>query len=278
MPRRNLALAALAVLPIICRALRPPATHRTAPTRRCSTAVAEDTKQKMERDGFAVLETTLAPHVLDAAHEFVMKRHAKLVAAAAKRGANLDRLDFYEIASRNPGRFDLRLDEEKPAVWSTLEAAVLDASYKLPRAGTRPPRVEYAGAVVSEPGATAQKLHADGPPSSVGLYTVFVPLVDVPQDGDGTAFWPGSHASPAKLSAAAAFNAAKFEELPPDFELVAPGVARGSLLAFDYRVLHAGNPCARHRPVAYLVVNTRDDAVDDAWNWAPERLLPPEGE
>ena len=77
-------------------------------------------------------------------------------------------------------------------------------------------------------------------------------------------------------SAKAAFNAAKFEELPPDFELVAPGVARGSLLAFDYRVLHAGNPCARHRPVAYFVVNTRDDAVDDAWNWAPERLLPEE--
>ena len=243
-----------------------------------SAAVAEDTKQRMERDGFAVVETTLLTRpVLDAAHEFVMKRHAKLVAAAAKRGANLDRLDFYEIASRNPGRFDLRLDDARPAVWNTLEEAVLDASYKLPRAGTRPPRVEYAGAVVSEPGATAQKLHADGPPSSQGLYTVFVPLVDVPQDGDGTAFWPGSHASPAKLRAAAAFNAAKFEELPPDFELVAPGVARGSLLAFDYRVLHAGNPCARHRPVAYFVVNTRDDAVDDAWNWAPERLLPPGG-
>ena len=147
----------------------------------------------------------------------------------------------------------------------------------LPRAGTRPPRVEYAGAVVSEPGATAQKLHADGPPSSAGLYTVFVPLVDVPKDGDGTAFWPGSHASPSCLRAAAAFNAARFGDLPPDFELVAPGVARGSLLAFDYRVLHAGNPCARHRPVAYFVVNTRDDAVDDAWNWAPERLLPEEG-
>ena len=231
----------------------------------------------MERDGFAVLETTLlTPPILNEARDFVLTRHSDLIEAASKRGADLDRLDFYEIASRNPGRFDLRLDDARPAVWNTLEEAVLDASYKLPRAGTRPPRVEYAGAVVSEPGATAQKLHADGPPSSQGLYTVFVPLVDVPQDGDGTAFWPGSHASPAKLRAAAAFNAARFDELPPDFELVAPGVARGSLLAFDYRVLHAGNPCARHRPVAYFVVNTRDDAVDDAWNWAPERLLPPE--
>ena len=53
--------------------------------------------------------------------------------------------------------------------------------------------------------------------------------------------------------------------------------AAGGVLAFDYRVLHAGNPCARHRPVAYFVVNTRDDAGDDAWNWAPERLLPPGG-
>ena len=268
--------ATIAALLTICCALRPPAPIR-AKTRRRSTTITE-VARTMERDGFAVLETQLAPHILNEARDFVLARHSDLIEAASKRrGANLDRLDFYEIASRNPGRFDLRLDDAKPAVWATLEAAVLDASYKLPRAGTRPPRVEYAGAVVSEPGATAQKLHADGPPSSVGLYTVFVPLVDVPQDGDGTAFWPGSHASPSCLRAAAAFNAAKFEELPPDFELVAPGVARGSLLAFDYRVLHAGNPCARHRPVAYFVVNTRDDAVDDAWNWAPERLLPPGG-
>ena len=108
----------------------------------------------MERDGFAVLETTLlTPHILNEARDFVLARHSDLIEAASKRGADLDRLDFYEIASRNPGRFDLRLDEEKPAVWSTLEAAVLDASYKLPRAGTRPPRVEYAGAVVSEQSA-----------------------------------------------------------------------------------------------------------------------------
>ena len=100
MPR--LTIAAL-VLAIISRALQPPAKQRTVPTRRCSTAVAEDTIQKMERDGFAVVETTLLTRpVLDAAHEFVMKRHATLVEAASKRGANLDRLDFYEIASRTP--------------------------------------------------------------------------------------------------------------------------------------------------------------------------------
>ena len=127
-----------------------------------------------------------------------------------------------------------------------------------------------------EPGATAQKLHADGPPSSSGLYTVFVPLVDVPKDGDGTAFWPGSHASPSCLRAAAAFNAARFRGSASRLrELVAPGVARGSLLAFDYRVLHAGNPCARHRPVAYLPSSTR---ATTPWarrvNWAPERCRP----
>jgi len=242
----------------------------------CSTTVTE-TERKMERDGFAVLEAPLlTTKILDAAHDFVLARHSTLIEAASKRGSNLDRLDFYEIASRNPGRFDLRL-HKKPAVWTTLEEAVLDAALKLPRAGSNLPRIEYAGAVVSEPGATAQKLHADGPPSSIGLYTVFVPLVDVPENGDCTAFWPGSHASPEKLRAAATFNAARFEELPIDFELVAPGVRRGSILAFDYRVLHAGNPCQRHRPVAYFVVNTRDDAVDDAWNWASERLLPEDG-
>ena len=128
MPRRNLAIAALAVLPISCCALRPPAPA-TTPTRRCSTAVAEDTKQKMERDGFAVLETTLlTPHILNEARDFVLARHSDLIEAASKRGADLDRLDFYEIASRNPGRFDLRLDEEKPAVWNTLEDCLLYTS------------------------------------------------------------------------------------------------------------------------------------------------------
>ena len=98
MPRRNhLTIAALT----ICCALRPPAST-TATTRRRSTtvteterrmeesaAIAEDTIQKMERDGFAVVETTLLTRpVLDAAHEFVMKRHATLIEAAAKRGAS----------------------------------------------------------------------------------------------------------------------------------------------------------------------------------------------
>ena len=81
----------------------------------------------MERDGFAVLETTLLTRpVLDAARDFVLARHSTLIEAASKRGADLDRLDFYEIASRNPGRFDLRLDEEKPAVWAWRP--VLDAT------------------------------------------------------------------------------------------------------------------------------------------------------
>ena len=58
MPR--LTIAAL-VLPIICRALRPPAPIR-AKTRRRSTMITE-TERTMERDGFAVLETTLlTPH------------------------------------------------------------------------------------------------------------------------------------------------------------------------------------------------------------------------
>ena len=89
-PMPRLTIAAL-VLAISCCALRPPAKQRTAPTRRCSTTVAEDTVRTMERDGFAVIETKLLTRpVLDAAHEFVMKRHATLIEAASKCGANLD--------------------------------------------------------------------------------------------------------------------------------------------------------------------------------------------
>ena len=56
------------------------------------------------------------------------------------------------------------------------------------------------GAIISKPGAKAQKFHADAGDAHLSLaklcprhrmYNVFVPLVDL--DDDGTMMWPGSH-------------------------------------------------------------------------------------
>jgi ectoine hydroxylase-related dioxygenase (phytanoyl-CoA dioxygenase family) len=136
------------------------------------------------------------------------------------------------------------------------------------------PRIAGAGAVVARPGAAAQHLHADGPhPDAAGMYHFFVPLVDVEADGDGTALWPGSHLTYEAAASAAAYNAGRpFDGDAPD--LVSPPMRRGSMLAFDYRVVHRGNPAGdRVRPVAYFVVNTRDDDAEDTWNWSADSLL-----
>lgn len=129
---------------------------------------------------------------------------------------------------------------------------------------------------MAEPGCGGQHLHPDGPhPGAAGLYHVFVPLVDIAPDGDGTTFWPGSHLDGSFAERALAYNAGTADDSAAiEDELVAPPAARGDLICFDWRCVHAGRPCPdRTRPVAYFVVNTRDDEFDDRWNWSEDTLL-----
>ena len=58
------------------------------------------------------------------------------------------------------------------------------------------------GAIISADGAKAQTFHADAGATHIKLarhlpahrlYNVFVPLVDIAEDADGTQLWPGSH-------------------------------------------------------------------------------------
>ena len=77
---------------------------------------------------------------------------------------------------------------------------------RLPPARRLPlrPRVLMTGAIVSKRGATAQRFILDAQRSHFfwstlprhRLFNLFVPLVDVEQDGFGTQFWPGSHRAP----------------------------------------------------------------------------------
>ena len=93
--------------------------------------------------------------------------------------------------------------------------------------------------------------------------------MDVPQDGDGTAFWPGSRVS---IVSARGGVQRRGSRICLQILNQAPACRR-SLLA-DRRVLHAGTR-ARATTVAAFV-NTRDHAVDHAVNWAPGRLPPEE--
>lgn len=118
------------------------------------------------------------------------------------------------------------------------------------------PRVVMSGAVISRPGAGPQSFHADG---GGGLFNVFIPLVDIEADRDGTQFWPGSHLDESAPDYAPLLT----EDTGAMATMVSPGCREGGLLCFDYRCVHRGLANDhRERPVAYVVIAVEDDAQD----------------
>ena len=153
---------------------------------------------------------------------------------------------------------------ECSTAWAALRAQVEEQALPqlaaLTPGGGATPRILMSGAVVSRPGAGCQSFHIDG---TGRLVNVFVPLVDVAPDCDGTQFWPGSHLDPAAPDAA--------PELEGDAAamaaMVSPGCPAGGFLCFDYRCVHRGlGQALRERAVAYFVVALEPD-VEDSHNF-----------
>ena len=148
--------------------------------------------------------------------------------------------------------------------WAALRAQVEEQALPqlaaLVPGGGATPRILMSGAVVSRPGAGPQSFHIDG---TGRLVNVFVPLVDVAPDSDGTQFWPGSHLDLAAPDAAPELedNAAAMAAM------VSPGCPAGGFLCFDYRCVHRGLANAlRERAVAYFVV-ALEPGVEDSHNF-----------
>jgi len=116
------------------------------------------------------------------------------------------------------------------------------------------------GCVVSRPGAEAQQFHNDG---DSGLVNIFIPLVSIEEDGDGTQLWPGTHAFGSDMSWKAPDERAMRH-------MRSPAIDAGGLMLFDYVLIHRGlaNPIVggRERPVAYVVV-ALDGLADDTNNF-----------
>ena len=122
------------------------------------------------------------------------------------------------------------------------------------------------GCVVSLPGAPAQHFHADG--RARGIANAFVPLVDVPSDMGPTRFRRGSHA----WDHDDPYPDRRARRLADAAEEAAPPLARGSVLLYDYRVMHAGgaNASAAPRPLAYVMRSRA--GLEDTWNF-PENYI-----
>ena len=186
---------------------------------------------------------------------------------------------FNEICNRNRNRWDMRMPQTTAfdallEETETVASAVLRTLRQLPLHRDEPglrltrlitprrPKTCQTGAIVSRHGASGQFFHQDGHSNSWAmrtlpghrLFNIFVPLVDVPANGDGTAFIPGSHLwTRERLLRERDESALPLEESD---RAEAPSCPAGGLILFDYRVLHRGLPNAqgRTRPVAYATM------------------------
>lgn len=200
-----------------------------------------------------------------------------------------DKYAFSEIATRHRRRWNFQ--PTKPSAWTRLVDAAVDVAtpvvselHALPphpddsvpsvawmhRLLPAKPAVEQIDAIVSTPGAAAQKFHADAGADHLRLarlsprhrlINVFCPLVDLAEGGDGTMFWPGSHLAGTREAAyhGAIARSGRLEddELAMG-QMEVPGCPAGGLYLFDFRVLHRGMPNAqgRERAVAHAILST----------------------
>ena len=238
--------------------------------------------------GFTVVEEPIldGPRVDRLAQACSGRLHSLLAAIADIGYDPLEQsYTFAEVSHRQRKRWDMRPDFEEDIAcdWVALcDAAVATATPIIREALGEGvvPRVDMTGAVISRPGCAAQSFHADATQSHFDaaaarpqhrLFTAFVPLVDVCEDGDGTQFWSGSHIGDELERARRGISGdGELQNAP----LEAPGCPKGGMILFDYRVLHRGLPNTgpgRERPVAYAVLST-DGATDQA-NFEQQSLV-----
>jgi len=194
---------------------------------------------------------------------------------------------FRNICHRQRNRWDLLLPREATASWASLVDTVMAAATPIIRAAQGPAFTDVVplmcGAVVSRPGARVQRFHVDATHThfetaqqdpSHRIYNVFVPLVDIFEDGDGTMFWPAPVLG--ESSRALARHILDAPDSTLDVRAIdAPATPAGGLIIFDYRTIHRGGanvdgPWGRERPVAYVVCAT--GGARDAHNF-PQTVI-----
>jgi hypothetical protein len=248
-----------------------------------------DHTQTLRDRGFVVLdddEWRLPTALVDDAKHAVLGEIDDLLSLVPRFGCDPleQNYNFAEICHRSRKRWDMRVPGE--AVSALTSAAVqaalpvvlgLDQLPSHPDEGCVPltrripagkPRMLMTGAIVSHPGATAQRFHCDADDDHLAwssllprhrMYNVFVPLVDVQRDTQGTQFWPGSHHSLTRrprYRAAMQRSGALEADVAAMGAMEAPACRAGGLVVFDFRLMHRGlpNDTPQARPVAYAVL------------------------
>ena len=219
---------------------------------------------RLQVAGFIVASSRMPKNLMQTAALHVRERFALLLAEVAKRSEPCHIYDtqysFSEFMHRDVRRWDMRVPDSEEWWHELMESAMekirpVLAAYQ--RASGLPtdkrPKLIQSGVLVSRPGATLQALHADG---MEGLFSVFIPLVDVPANTDGTEFWRGSHIRDARGA----------PPIQTRESFIRPALAMGSILMYSFRTIQRGlaNPVGgRERPMIYMTVAADLSAKDE---------------
>jgi len=225
--------------------------------------VSSDPARQLQTEGFVALprELNVGPELAATVAAECHDRLNHLLEAVDAAGCNVveQQYSFAEICHRKRLRWDIRMPET-PA-WAALCRSAVESAgpYIREACGGSPGeevRVIMSGAVVSRPGALEQSFHADG---EGGLFNIFIPLVDIEPEDDGTQYWPGSHLTDPSMERVLGL----VDDAAAMGEMASPGCAAGGFLAFDYRTIHRGRiNNGRERAVAYVVCTADPDAAD----------------
>ena len=179
---------------------------------------------------------------------------------------------FHNICHRQRKRWDILIPRQSNARWARLLDAAMATAAPIIREAQGSAFTEVSplmcGAVISRPGARVQRFHVDATHAhfaasradpSIRMYTVFIPLVAISEDGDGTMFWPSPVLDESSRALAKHMLGAPDSALDAG-DLDAPATPAGGLIIFDYRTIHRGLANAevggRERPVAYITYAT----------------------
>jgi len=227
--------------------------------------------ERLRSRGYTVLPDVVRDSdVVDSAAALCHSTLNQLLADVEAVGCDpIDQLyRFNNICHRQRNRWDLLIPREQSESWAALVDAALAAATPVIReaqgaafTGLTP---LMCGAVISRPGARVQRFHVDATHShfeaaradpSVRIYNIFVPLVDIDEDGDGTMFWGAPSLDESSRALARHILDAPESTLCAS-TLDAPATDAGGCIIFDYRTIHRGLPNAakggRERPVAYV--------------------------
>lgn len=219
---------------------------------RCHHRTANEKAQEFHTTGFCILDNVLDTISLETFRDKAMANFNEVLSMVSL-GIGIKH-GYKEIVQRHERRYEMpykmieigALEYSKLPLIKELVTNILGPDH----------HVVNVSLVVSDAGAGDQSWHSDGPHVSIGEYlpchcmNIFIPLVDVDLENGPTSFRPGSQYLTIDLQKK--FLAAFLKKtLKP---IATPVLKMGSILLFDYRILHRGTANKTELPRPILVL------------------------